>query len=189
MMGSIKEAHEFLALNGPLGLNVRDDLQRFVDKVRAGEKIGHELLEFIADGVERHLKNGNATPWPVNDGVEGRPESTSGPSDEHWRQIAEVQFYRRLLPEYDGRPKEKQDVLAEKFGYKDSKSIRDLEKISPPILFYQTKHGDQPPFYVRVKELIEIEGLTGVTYDRFADQIGKEWLITPDGVSAIKKTG
>ncbi|ANB52841.1 hypothetical protein K3H35_01295 [Aeromonas veronii] len=188
-MGSIKEAHEFLALNGPLGLNVRDDLQRFVDKVRAGEKIGHELLEFIADGVERHLKNGNATPWPVNGGVEGRPESTSGPSDEHWRQIAEVQFYRRLLPEYDGRAPSKQSALAKQFGYKDTKSIRNMEKAVPPFLLYVTPRGEPPPFYTRLRELIDAEGLVGVTYDRFADQLGKRWAITRDGIRAIKETG
>lgn len=134
-------------------------LAEFVELVKHNQPICEDILRFVADGVERHLANPSVNPWPKCDN--GRPAEYVS-SKIKARSAAEVQFYRRMLPELDGRRPMKQAALALQLGYSETnvKSIRELEKSDESI-------WDSPYFEKRIEDLIaKTDGLADVYHVR-----------------------
>ncbi|MFQ2857174.1 hypothetical protein [Aeromonas caviae] len=112
---------------GPFGDSLAERLKRFTWIVSTGKRPGPELLALVAGGVEAALEKGDLSPWLS--GEVGRPK---GISRSRLDMIAEVHFFRRLLPAYDQRKPMSQTDLAERLGYADKKSVRELEALPVP---------------------------------------------------------
>ncbi|MFM5013647.1 hypothetical protein ACEUB2_13450 [Aeromonas veronii] len=152
-MGSFKN-NEYLKLNGPIGLEpIRDTLNRFVSKVEGGEPVGEHLLQIIAEGVKRHLKDKDLDPWPATHYDDKPPEY---PGDKVQRRRAEVWFYAKLLPEFLGREPMPQEALAVQFGVSQPTISADLRDTRI--------YGQSSAFDGRIKELLREEGMLELTY-------------------------
>lgn len=174
----MEDQWELLCEAVSLDQTVRGCLERFVARVETGRPIPAAMLMFMAEGVKRHLDDPSVNPWPVSKGKGGRPQKNGEISDEMWRAAADVQFYRRLLPAFNGRKKEKLSVLAAQLHFGSDKSISNLEKLTPPLGLAsgRLKH----PFNERIGELIRKEGLKGVEYCSNARRLylpGPVWCI------------
>lgn len=117
-----EDYYDLIDHGGPFGDGLSDRLTRFVWAVTTGKRPSAELLELVARGVAETLEKGDTSPW--SSGGVGRPKGISRARIEL---IAEVHFFRRLLPAYDQRKPMPQAALAERLGYADKKSIRELE--------------------------------------------------------------
>ncbi len=148
------------------GLSLEIVLKQFVERVRQGAPISENTLQLIADGVERHLNNKDCNPWPVVGVAGGRPTSKR-PSDDDLCRAAEVQFYRRFLPEFNGHPPVKQEALARQFNV-SVRMIRNLEAFPIPSDSSWSEELNKELAYLvfhrRIKELIAKEGIGNEYY-------------------------
>ena len=143
------------------GCPIDDVLAFFVKQVRQGAPISEATLRLVAEGVERHIKNNDCNPWPVVGANGGRPISER-PSDDFLLKSAEVQFYRRFLPDFDGRKPLKQEVLAVQFDV-SVRMIRTLESLPIPR-FHDWRRAPRKlsaylVFNRRIQELMDKEGI------------------------------
>lgn len=143
------------------GFPIDDVLAFFVKRVRQGAPISEAALRLVAEGVERHIKNNDCNPWPIVGANGGRPISER-PSDDVLVKSAEVQFYRRFLPDFDGRKPLKQQALAVQFDV-SVRMIRTWENLPIPMFddWNRTprKLSAHFVFNRRIQELMDVEGI------------------------------
>lgn len=144
---------DLIGHGGPFGDSLADRLSRFVWIVATGRRPSAELLGLVALGVEASLDKGDTSPW--SSGEVGRPK---GISQARIAAIAEVHFFRRLLPAYDQRKPMSQADLADRLGYADKKSVRELEAQPVPE--------------------------QGITLNHYADAIA--WLCICEGLGLVR---
>lgn len=161
----LEDYHDLIDHGGPYGDSLSDRLSRFVWAVGAGKQPSAELLLLVAGGVAASLDSGKLAPWSKA-GV-GRPK---GISRDRLDAIAEVHFFRRLLPKYDQRKPMPLSALAARRGYASEKSVRELESESVP-----TSVHDRHYFADTIKWLVICEGLGPVRYSICDDALVPEY--------------
>lgn len=161
----LEDYHDLIDHGGPFGYSLSDRLARFVWAVGAGKQPSAELLQLVASGVAASLESGKLAPW--SKASVGRPK---GISRARLDMIAEVHFFRRLLPNYDQREPMLLSALAASLGFASEKSVRELEREQVP----NSAH-DRYYFADSIKWLVIQEGLGSVRYSIDDDALVPEF--------------
>ena len=161
----LEDYYDLIDYGGPFGESLSDRLSRFVWAIEAGKQPSADLLQLVASGVAASLDSGKLTPW--SGGRVGRPK---GISNARIGLIAEVHFFRRLLPNYDQREPMPLSALAAHLGFASQKSIRELERERVPDSVH-----DKYFYADSIKWLTIQEGLGPVRYSIDDDALVPEY--------------
>lgn len=140
--------------DAPTGDDVQSRLARIVWKRDTGRPLTSDDIALLVDGAARHLSNPKTRAWVAERGRAARDDL--GIQIQQALLASRVQFYRRLLPAFDGRKAPTQVEIARTLGTNEA---------------YVKAADKGPVLSAMIYTLLDQEGMEGVKYDHITDRL------------------